>query len=95
MNLNFFEKPKKRKIYLIGKKGSLEACLNSNKIIIYIKGKKIVKIFKFKKNDIFKKEIKFFISSIKLKKKISNDLNINNGIKTLKFALKLKQDFYY
>lgn len=94
INLNFFEIPKKRKICLIGKKGSIEACLNSNKIKIYTSSKIIEKKFKFNKNDIFLKELKFFISKIKSKSKISDSLNLINGIKTLRFALKLKQNFY-
>lgn len=94
MNLNFFEKPKKRKFYLIGKSGSLEACFNSQKIYINTKGKKIIKNFKFKKNDIFLKELKFFISRVKSKSRISNNLNLINGIKTLRFALSLKKNFY-
>jgi len=94
MNLNFFERPKKRKFYLIGKEGSLVACFNSQKIYIYKKENRIIKKFKFNKNDIFIKELKFFISKVKSKTKISNDLNLLNGIKTLRFALKLKRNFY-
>ena len=93
MNLNFLERPKKRKIYFIGQKGSVEACLNTQKVIIFKNAKKVIKKFKFLKNDIFIKELKFFISKIKTKKKISNDLNLFNGIKTLRFALKLKKNF--
>jgi len=93
MNLNFLERPKKRKIYFIGQKGSMEVCLNTQKVIIFKKAKKVIKNFKFFKNDIYIKELKFFISKIKSKKKISNDLNLHNGIKTLRFALKLKKNF--
>jgi len=91
INMNFFESPKKRKFYLIGKKGSLVACFNSNTIHINKKNKKEVKKFKFKKNDIFIKELKFFISRVKSKTMIPNSLNLYNGIKTLRFALKLKK----
>lgn len=93
MNLNFLERPKKRKIYLIGQKGSIEACLNTQKLVIFKNEKKIIKNFKFLKNDIFIKELKFFMSKIKSKQKISNDLNLFNGIKTLRLALKLKKNF--
>ena len=93
INLNYFEKPKKRKIYLIGKNGSLVACFNAQKIHIIKNGKEKVLKFNFKKNDIFIKEIKFFISKVKSKKLISKDLNLCNGIKTLRFALKLKNRF--
>jgi predicted dehydrogenase len=94
MILNFFERPKKRKIYLIGEKGSLEVCFNSQKIFIFKNKKKVVKKFNFKKNDIFIKEIKYFISKVKSKTKIPESLNLTNGLKTLHFALKLKQNFY-
>ena len=93
ITLNFFEKPKKRKIFLVGIDGVLEACLNSNKVIIYKNGKRVTKKYRFKRNDIFIKEIKFFLSKIKSKQKISNKLNLINGIKTLRFALKLKRKF--
>ena len=93
MNLNFFERPKKRKIYLIGEKGSINICLNSQKVLIFKNSKKIVKKFKFKKNDIFIKEIKFFLKKIKSKNNISKSLNLFNGIKTLRFAIKLKNNF--
>lgn len=94
ISLNFFEIPKRRKFYLIGKSGSLEVCFNSQKIYIYKNGKKIVKKFKFERNDIFIKELKFFISKVKSKQKISNNLNLLNGIKTLQFALDLKRNYY-
>ena len=90
MHLNFFETPKKRKFYLIGKKGSLEACFNSNTINIFRNKKREIKKFKFKKNDIFIKELKFFITHVKTKKMIPKNLNLYNGIKTLRFALKMK-----
>jgi predicted dehydrogenase len=93
MNLNFFERPKKRKIYLIGEKGSINICLNSQKVLIFKNRKIIVKKFKFKKNDIFIKEIKFFLTKIKSKNIISKSLNLFNGIKTLRFAIKLKNNF--
>jgi len=93
MNLNFLERPKKRKIYLIGEKGSINVCLNSQKVIIFKNNKKIVKKFIFKKNNIFIKELKFFLSKIKSKNNICNSLNLYNGIKTLRFAVKLKNNF--
>lgn len=93
INLNYFEKPKKRKIYLIGNDGTLVACLNTQKIHIFKNGKKRILQFNFKKNDIFIKEIKYFISKVKSKKLIPKDLNIFNGIKTLRFALKLKKNY--
>lgn len=91
MNLNFFERPKKRKFYLIGKKGSLVACFNTNTICIYKDKNKKIKKFKFKKNDIFIKEVKYFTSKVKSKTMIPNNLSLYNGIKTLRFALKMKK----
>ena len=93
INLNYFERPKKRKIYLIGNYGTLVACFNSQKIHIFKNGKKKILQFNFKKNDIFIKEIKYFISKVKSNKLIPKDLNIFNGIKTLRFALKLKKNY--
>ncbi len=93
INLNYFERPKKRKFYLIGNCGTLVACFNTQKIHITKNGKEKILKFNFKKNDIFIKEIKFFISRVKSKKLISKDLNLYNGIKTLRFALKLKSRF--
>jgi len=93
MNLNFLERPKKRKIYLVGEKGSINVCLNSQKILIFKNNKTIVKRFIFKKNDIFIKEIKFFLSKIKSKNNICSSLNLFNGIKTLRFAISLKNNF--
>lgn len=89
MNLNFFERPKKRKIFLIGKNGSIEICLNSQKIMIFKNNKKIEKKFNFVKNDIFIKELRFFLSKVKSNQKISKNMNLHNGIKTLRLALKL------
>ena len=94
MHLNFFERPKKRKIYFIGEKGSINVCLNTQKIIIFKKNSKIIKKFKFKKNDIFMKELNFFISKVKSKEKIKNSLNFHNGIKTLRFAMNLKNSLF-
>ena len=93
INLNHFERPKKRKFYLIGSSGSLVTCFNTQKIEINKNGKKQILKFNFKKNDIFMREIQFFISKVKSKKLISKDLSLFNGIKTLRFALKLKNRF--
>ena len=93
IDLNYFERPKKRKFYLIGDNGSLVACFNTQKIRIIKNGKVKILKFNFKKNDIFIKEIKFFISKVKSKTIISKNLSLYNGIKTLRFALKLKDRY--
>jgi|688.fasta_scaffold232458_2 predicted dehydrogenase len=89
--LNFFERPKRRNIYLIGKNGALEVCFNTQRIIIIKEGKRIIKKFNFKKNDIFIKELKYFITKIKSKTKVPDNLNLTNGLKTLRFVLQLKK----
>ncbi len=82
---------KKRKMFIIGKNASIEACFNTQKLTIYKSKRKIIKKFKFSKNDIFLKEIKFFFSKIKSNQRIPDSLNLYNGIKTLRFALKLNK----
>ena len=61
-------------------------------VLMTTKAKKSYHKFKFKKNDIFIKELKFFISKVKSKTMISSSLNLYNGIKTLRFALKMKKN---
>ena len=74
-------------------KQHFDVCLNSQKITIFKNNKKIIRKFHFKKNDIFIKELKFFLSKIKSNSNISDELNLFNGIKTLRFAMKLKKNF--
>jgi hypothetical protein len=50
-----------------------------------------VKKFNYQRNDLFISEIKYFFDHIKQKKIIDNSLNLQNGIKTLEFAIKLKK----
>ena len=76
---------------MIGSDGKIDVCLNKQKIEIFKNEKKIIKNFNFKKNDIFIKELNFFLKKVKKKKKINDDLNIFNGIKTLNFVLNLKK----
>ena len=94
MTLNFFERPKKRKIYLIGEKGSLKVCFNSQKIIIFKNKKKLIKKFNFKKNDIFIKEIKYFVSKSEIKNKNTKKLKFNKWIKNSSFCIKIKSKFF-
>ena len=92
LNLNFYETPPKKTLLLIYEKITIEADF-LKKIIIFknSKNKKKIVKFNYNRNDLFKSEMKYFFSHIKNKKKISDSFNINNGIKTLKFAIKLKQ----
>ncbi len=90
LHLNFFEKPKKREIKLIGEKGKIECDIIKSEIKIFKKNKlKKIKL-KIDKNEIFKNQIKYFLSCIKNKKKINKNFDLIHGIKSLKIALKLK-----
>lgn len=90
LHLNYYENPKKREIKLIGEKGKIDCDLNKNEINIY-KENSFKKIkFKIDKNEIFKKQIKYFLSCVKNKKKVSKDFDVINGIKSLTTALRLK-----
>ncbi len=91
--LNYFERPKRRQLLLIGKKGKIECDLNQGKIKIF-KNRKIKEFnFKFDRNDIFIKQVKYFLERVKNNKKIENKYNVVNGIKSLQLALKLKSNF--
>ncbi len=90
LHLNFFERPKKREIQLLGEKGKIECDLNKLEINIF-KNKNSRKIkFNVNRNEIFKNQLRYFLKCIKNKKKISNDYDVLNGISSLKIALKLR-----
>jgi predicted dehydrogenase len=90
LHLNYYERPKKRLISLIGEKGKIECDLNSGKINIF-KNKKIKSmLFKFDRNQIFINQVKYFINCIKKNKKIKKEYDLINGMQSLKLALKLK-----
>lgn len=93
LTLNYFERPKRRQIRIIGTKGSLLACLNKQRIEIFKNNKTQILKFSYKKNDIFKKQINFFLNHVKKNKKISKKYNIFNGLDTAVFALKLTKSF--
>lgn len=90
LTLNYFERPKRRQIRIIGTKGSLLACLNKQKIEIFKNNKTQILKFRYKKNDIFKKQINFFLDHVKKHKKVPKKYNILNGLATAAFALQLK-----
>lgn len=90
LHLNYFERPKKREITLIGENGKITCDLNKCEINIF-KINRLKKIkFNFNRNDIFKKQIKYFLNCIKNKRRIDKDYDVINGVKSLKLALKLK-----
>jgi predicted dehydrogenase len=92
LNLNFYERPKKKSLILIFEKSKIEVDFNKNIIIIFTQDKIIKKNFSFNRNDLFLNEVNFFLNHIKKNKKINKDFNIMNGIKTLEFCQNLKKN---
>ena len=92
IHLNFFEKPKNRKILMIGKDGKIEADLNTGIIELFKRKEKKIFKFKFDRNKIFKKQIEYFISCVKNKKRVDKKFDLLNGINSLKLALRLKNE---
>ena len=88
--MNFYELIRRREIYVIFEKATLKADLINQTIEIKSEKTSNIKKFKYQRNDLFIKELKFFINKIKNKKIIDNRYNIFNGIKTLKIALTIK-----
>jgi len=88
---NYFERPKSRKIILIGEKGKIECDLNKEKIYIFKKNfcKKIN--FKINRNQIYLNQVRYFINCVKKNKKINQIYDVFNGIKSLKTALEMKK----
>jgi predicted dehydrogenase len=93
LTCNYFERPKKRIIHLIGSNGSLEADLNLNFIKYNINGRLYEKKFKIDRNLIFKNEIKYFISLIenRLKSRFKHQ-DILKENKNIAIALKIKKN---
>jgi predicted dehydrogenase len=92
IHLNFYERPKKRRIEILGKLGKITCDLHSGDIFVY-KGPLVKKYqFKFDRNDIFIKQLKYFLNSIKKNKKIAKTYDVLNGIKSLNLALQLKKN---
>ena len=92
LHLNFFERPKNRKILIIGEQGKIEADLNKGKIILNKNTQKKEFNFKFDRNKIFIKQIRYFINCVKKNKKIDKKYDLKNGIRSLKIALELKKN---
>ena len=90
IHLDFYTIPKKRKIEIYAEKGTITADFKRKIFTYKMDNKKFEKKFSFERNTAFMNEIKYFVNKIKRKKKISENLSIHNGIKTLQFAIKLK-----
>ena len=92
LHLNYYTRPKKRYIKIILEKGILYADLNRNYFQKYSNKLVFKKRFLFSRNLTFINEMKFFVKNIKEKKIIKKNLSIDNGIKTLQFAMNLKNN---
>ena len=101
--LNSYERPKNRSLKIVGSKGKIVADLLKNNIKIYqfkssnngiMKNRKILKKnfqYKFKRNNLFINEIKYFIQTLKKNKSIDKKYGLNKSIKALELTLKLKK----
>ena len=89
---SFMQVPKKRTIFVSCEKGSIHADLVKNEIKILRPEKKIIiKKFNFKRNDLFLKEIKNFLTLIKSKGKHKRFLpNIEEDSHTNNLAIDIK-----
>ena len=90
LHLNYYEIPRKRKINIIFENSKISADLVDQKIKIYSENKTKILKLKYERNDLFLKEMKYFLDKIKDNKKINKVYSIDNGIMSLKIALKLK-----
>lgn len=87
LNLNYYEIPGKRKIELLFDNCKVIADLNKLTIEYFYKKKFFKEKFNYKRNQLFIDELKFFINHVRKNKKIGPELNLYNGINTLKFAI--------
>jgi len=90
LSMNFYELIRRREIHVIFERATLKADLVKQTLEITTEKTKNLKKFKYQRNELFIRELKFFISKIKNKEVIDNKYNISNGIKTLKIALSIK-----
>lgn len=93
LNLDFFQRPPIRKMFITGTRASLEWNYYKNEVYIinYFTKKKSKKKFgKFNRNKMFEKQTKFFFELIKQKQK-NNISDLDNGILSLKLGLKIKE----
>ncbi len=91
LNLNFFERPKSRKIKFIFENGSLHADFTKNKIQYYLNSKIYNKKFNFNRNDVYLNELKYFFNCIKKKKFVDYPFSVESSIKTLECSINLKK----
>ena len=89
VHLDYFQKPEARSCKIIGTKGTIIWNSLDNEVKLYdLKKKKWItklKIKNYKKNDMYKKELAYFLQCIRQKRKSLND--ISQGEYVLKIAL--------
>jgi len=93
IHLDYFQRPDFRSCKIIGTKGTVYWDSNTNTVKLYdVKKKKWIikmKLKNYNRNDMFMKEVSYFLNSVKKRKKTLNP--ISDGIETLKIALKIIQ----
>lgn len=89
---DFLERKKEHKIDIICEKGNIHWDYDLNEIKIYNASTRrwYIRRYKFQPNDMYLNEIKYFFDCLK-EKRIDKNLDINDGLKTLKFALMIKR----
>tara|TARA_B100000795_G_C22804693_1_gene444056 strand:+ start:550 stop:1575 length:1026 start_codon:yes stop_codon:yes gene_type:complete len=93
LNLDFFQKPPVRKMFITGTKASLEWNYYKNEVYInyYSSNNRIRKDFGiFNRNKMFEEQTKYFFSLISKKQK-KNISDLDNGILSLKLSLLIKK----
>jgi len=90
LHLNYYEIPRKREINIIFENSKISADLVNQKIKIYNKNKTKILKYKYERNDLFIKEMRYFFDKLKNNRKVDKDYSIDNGIMSMKIALKLK-----
>lgn len=90
LHLDYFQKPDFRSCKIIGTKGMVIWESDTNNVMLYDNNKKkwikILKLTKYDRNLMFKKEIKHFLDCVKKRKTTINPIE-KDGIETLKIAL--------
>ena len=88
LHLDHFQRPESRNCKIIGTKGTIYWDSDSNSVKLFDEKKKQwvkqITIKNYRRNDMYVKELKYFLNCISRKKSIDNDLK--QGIKTLEIA---------